>query len=228
MTLDAPQLRPDCHVNVRKLLLASGRYTRWVAYLSLAVVTCAGIALITAGFWLVPGDDEVRPADVIVVLAGGYERSLYAADLYHRGHAKKIWVSRPALEPSKLRLEQYGIIIPSEEEIHRAILLHKNVSPDDLEFFGSHSLSTAEEARSMRERVGSAPLRLLIVTSPAHTRRAGIIFKEALTGTGATAQVVATPYENFDTYWWRDQNSARMVVLEIAKMIYFGVGGRFF
>jgi uncharacterized SAM-binding protein YcdF (DUF218 family) len=215
-------------VNIRTLLLASGRYTRWIAYLSLALMTCAGIALITAGFWLVPGNDDVRPADVIVVLAGGYERSLYAADLYHQGRAKKIWVSRPAREPSKLRLEQYGIIIPSEEEVHRAILLHKNVSADDLEFFGSRSLSTAEEARSMRERVGSTPMRLLIVTSPAHTRRAGIIFREALAGTGTTVQVVATPYEHFDPYWWRDQNSARMVVLEIAKIIYFGVGGRFF
>jgi uncharacterized SAM-binding protein YcdF (DUF218 family) len=102
------------------------------------------------------------------------------------------------------------------------------VSADDLEFFGSRSLSTAEEARSMRERVGSKPMRLLIVTSPAHTRRAGIIFREALAGTGTTVQVVATPYEHFDPYWWRDQNSARMVVLEIAKIIYFGVGGRFF
>ena len=215
-------------MHFKKVLLAGGRYTRWIAYLSLAVLAFTSVALITAGFWLVPGDDEIRPADVIVVLAGGYERSLYAADLYHQGRAKTIWVSRPAREPGKLRLEQYGIVIPSEEEVHRAILLHKNVAPGDLEFFGSRSLSTAEEARSMREKVGSMPLRLLIVTSPAHTRRAGIIFNNTLAGSGTTVQVVATPYEHFDPYWWRDQNSARMVVLEIAKIIYFGIGGRFF
>ena len=201
---------------------------RWLAYMALVAVAVACVALTTAGFWLVPAPEEIRPADVIVVLAGAYERSEYAADLYQQGVAPKVWVSRPLREPRKSRLEKYGFVTPREEEIHLRVLTYKKVAPENIEFFGTHSVSTAEEARAMREKVGTAPIRLIIVTSPTHVRRARFVFEDALKNTGTTLQVVATPYEHFDPYWWRDQDSARVVVLEIAKTIYYAVGGRFF
>jgi uncharacterized SAM-binding protein YcdF (DUF218 family) len=70
-------------------------------------------------------------------------------------------------------------------------------------------------------------MRLILVTSPAHTRRARIIFEDALRDSGSVLQVVGTPYEHFDQYWWRDQGSARIVVLELSKLVYYFAGGRF-
>ena len=201
---------------------------RWLAYIALAAVAIACVVLATAGFWLVPAPEKIRPADVIVVLAGAYERSEYAADLYQQGYAPKIWVSRPLREPRKSRLEKYGFVTPKEEEVHLRVLTYKKVAPGNIDFFGTHSISTAEEGRAMREKIGTTPIRLIIVTSPTHVRRARIIFEDALKNTGTTMQVVATPYEQFDPYWWRDQESARVVVLEIANIIYYAVGGRFF
>ncbi len=202
-------------------------YLRWLAYLVLATVAFSGIAIATTGFWLVPAAEEIRQADVIVVLAGAYERSEYAADLYQEGWAPKIWVSRPAREPRKSKLEKYGFVIPTEEQVHLRVLLYKKVAPENIDYFGARSLSTADEALAMREKIGAHPLRLLIVTSPTHVRRARIIFEDALKGTGTSLQVVATPYERFEPYWWRDQDSARIVILEIAKIIYYAIGGRF-
>ena len=203
------------------------KYCRWLGYATLLAIFGGGIALLTAGFWLVPAQEPPRPADVIVVLAGGFERSLYAADLYQQGLAPKVWVSRPARDGGARQLEEIGIVLPSEEEIHRRILMQKKVVPADVEFFGAGSLSTAEEAHALRDKLAATPRRLIIVTSPAHTRRARIIFNDALSTQGSALQVVATPYEHFETYWWRDQGSARSVILELAKLAYYFCGGRF-
>lgn len=200
---------------------------RWLAYAALLAIVAGGVALITAGFWLIPAQEPLRPADAIVVLAGGFERSMHATDLYQQGLAPKIWVSHPARERGASRLEQFGIILPSEEEIHRRILLFKKVAADDIEFFGTGSISTAEEARALLNKLSGSPRHLIIVTSPAHTRRAKIIFNDALRAQGSDLQVVATPYEDFDIYWWRDQGSARAVILELAKLVYYFCGGRY-
>ncbi len=203
------------------------RISRGVCYVILLAAAGGCIALVTAGFWLVPRQEPLRPADVIIVLAGSFERSLYAADLYQRGLAPKIWVSRPARERGARQLEELGILLPSEEDIHRRILLQKKVAPADVDFFGTGSLSTFEEARSLREKLGMNSRRLIIVTSPTHVLRARIIFNNALMTRGSNLQVVATPYDDFDVYWWRDQNSARAVILEFAKLAFYFCGGRF-
>lgn len=200
---------------------------RWIAYAALLGIVSGSVALVTAGDWLIPAQEPMRPADAIVVLAGGFERSLYAADLYNKGLAPKVWVSRPARERGAQQLERLGIVLPSEQDIQRQILLRKGVPAGDIEFFGTGSLSTVEEALALRDRIAGAPRRLIIVTSPAHVRRADITIRDALTEQGATLQVVGTPYEHFDPMWWRDQGSARAVVLELAKLVHYLFGGRY-
>jgi uncharacterized SAM-binding protein YcdF (DUF218 family) len=200
---------------------------RWIAYGALLAIVGGCLALASAGHWLIPAQETLRPADAIVVLAGGFERSLYAADLYNRGLAPKVWVSRPARERGAQQLEQLGIVLPSEQDIQHQILLRKGVPPGDIEFFGTGSLSTVEEALALRDRTAGTQRRLIIVTSSAHVRRANIVIKDALKEQGVNLQVVATPYEHFDPMWWRDQGSARAVVLELAKLVHYFLGGRY-
>ena len=200
---------------------------RWIAYGALLAIIGAGVTLASAGYWLIPAHETLRPADAIVVLAGGFERSLYAADLYNKGLAPKVWVSRPAREHGAQQLEQLGIVLPSEQDIQRQILLRKGVRADDIDFFGTGSLSTVEEAFALRDRIAGAQQRLIIVTSFAHMRRAGITMNDALTEQNVKLQIVGTPYEHFDPLWWRDQNSARAVILECAKLVHYMFGGRY-
>lgn len=206
---------------------AAAKALRVLAYGALLVLVAGALALATAGFWLVPATAPLRQADAIVVLAGGYERSLYAADLYAQGLAPKVRVSVPAREHGAHALEQYGIELPREEDIHRRILQFRKVPASDISFFGNGSLSTAEEATALRQATDPAACRLIIVTSPAHTRRARLVYADAFAAQDYDLQIVATPYEQFDPYWWNDQGSARSVILEMAKLLYYQFGGRF-
>ena len=185
----------------------------------------AGV-LAYAGSWLrlVEGP---RAADAIIVLAGSYERSLYAADLYRQRFAPKVYVSVPARDAGNLKIEAIGIRLPNEVEIHKQILLKKGVPAEAILSFGRGSLSTAEEAEVLRSVHTKTGLRLLIVTSPYHARRARMIFDRVFRGLGAEITVVATPYEEFREDWWRSQDSAAKTLLEIAKIAYYVAGGRF-
>lgn len=198
-----------------------------LAFFCLFLVSIGLLVLITAGIWLAPSADPPERADALVVLSGGLERSLYAADLFQAGLAPKILVSRPAKEQVVKILEDLHIEYTREEDLHRQILVRKGVPPDALEFFGEGSLSTAEEARVLAGLI-AGPARLLVVTSPTHVLRARISIESAFRGKGVSVQVVPTPYESFDVRWWQNQGSARSVILEMAKLAYYFLGGRFF
>ncbi len=210
-----------------RILKSLGTAIQALAYASLfALMSGLGIVL-TAGFWLAPPQAPPRAAEVIVVLSGGLERSMYAADLFRLGIAPKLWVSRPAKEQSLSTLAQLGIVLPDEETLHKQILTRKGVPVEAISFFGEGSVSTVEEASALK-KLAESGMRMLVVTSPTHVLRARLMLSSALAGTGVDLQVVSTPYETFERRWWQNQESARSVVLEIAKLTYYFLGGRFF
>jgi uncharacterized SAM-binding protein YcdF (DUF218 family) len=186
----------------------------------------AAIALLYAGSWLKLATSP-READAIVVLAGAYERSLYAADLYNQHLAPKVYVSVPVQDPGARKVEALGIPLPHEFEVHRQVLMKKGVPAGNIHSFGTANLSTAEEAEELRKLLAAKSERLLVVTSPYQARRAKLIFDRAFEGSGANITVVATPYEDFPDEWWRSQSSARNTVLELTKIAWFHLGGRF-
>jgi hypothetical protein len=52
-----------------------------------------------------------------------------------------------------------------------------------------------------------------------------MIFREVVTACAVTA--VGTPDEAFPAAWWREQDAARQVLLETAKIIFYKLGGRY-
>jgi uncharacterized SAM-binding protein YcdF (DUF218 family) len=66
------------------------------------------ITLAFAGRWLAATSEKPVAADLIVVLAGSHDRTLYAADLYHQGIARRVTLSRPIPEPVHNRLAALG------------------------------------------------------------------------------------------------------------------------
>lgn len=203
--------------------------TRCVAWACAAVALLAALsaaALGYAGRWLLLPQHPVA-ADAIIVLAGPFERSIYAADLYHQRYASKIYLSVAAPDAGALKVEALGIPLPRDFDVHRQVLIRKGVPPGDILSFGRGSLSTAEEAEVLRQLFGQARVGLLVVTSPYHARRAKLTLERAFAGSGVNVTVVATPYEEFRVDWWRSQDAARNVLLELAKIAYYLVGGRF-
>lgn len=177
-----------------------------------------------ASKWLVVHEQAVK-ADAIVVLAGHYTRPLYAAELYQQAYSNKIFVSRPIRAEVNKLLTTLGIALPVHEDVYMEILVRKDVSPADIIMYGKDVLSTVEEAESLAASMTSTPQRLLIVTSPTHTRRAKIIFSHVFPHTEII--LLATPYEKFPQRWWQDRTAAVNLVLEFSKTIFYYFGGAF-
>ncbi len=169
--------------------------------------------------------DQPQKADAILVLGGSYSRSFQAADLYRHGYASKVYISVPAREDQYRLLDDAGVPFPREEEVVREVLLKKGVPASAIEYFGKDSISTAAEAQAARALFAQRAPRLLVVSSPYHLRRARMIFSDALPA--ADIRMVATSYDPFPSSWWKDQNAARNVLLELAKISYYKLGGRF-
>jgi uncharacterized SAM-binding protein YcdF (DUF218 family) len=187
-------------------------------------VAASAVGLGYVADWLSVAD-QPQKADAILVLGGGYSRPFQAADLYRQGYASKVYVSVPAREDQVRLLDQAGIPFPREEEVVREVLLKKGVPAAAIEYFGKDSISTAAEAQAARALFAQRAPRLLVVSSPYHLRRARMIFSDALPV--ADIRMIATSYDPFPSSWWKDQSAARNVLLELAKITYYKLGGRF-
>jgi uncharacterized SAM-binding protein YcdF (DUF218 family) len=188
------------------------------------VFVLALFAIYNVGSWL-KGSDVPEFSQAIIILAGPPTRSFYAADLYNQGYAKEIYIMRPIREYSLTMLDELGVQIPRMENIYREVLLKKGVPENYIHFLGDSCLSTIDEAEAARNIFRDNNCKALVVTSPFHVKRTQIIFQDKMEQ--CKFRVLATPYEPFPKRWWTDQDSARNVVLELIKIIFYKLGGRF-
>jgi uncharacterized SAM-binding protein YcdF (DUF218 family) len=182
------------------------------------------IAVLNIGNWL-KGSDIPVPSQAIIVLAGPPSRSLYAADLYEKGYAPEVYISKPIRERELKMLDDLKVFMPKAEDIYKQILIRKGVPERNIHFLGQSSMSTVEEGEEISKEFQRDDCRILIVTSPYHAKRTKMIFKKVLTK--CDFKVLGTPYEAFPEKWWTNQDSARNVILEVIKIIFYETGGRF-
>jgi len=191
----------------------------------------AAAALALAGFawfavdWL-NTSDAPRKADVMLILAGEPARFLAGADLYHQGYATQILVTKPVrLRPYRI-FDDLKIDYPRSEEVYRQILIKKGVDGQRIRYLGDGVISTVDEARALRAHAAADKIRsVLVVTSPYHVRRTKMIFHRELPDVAIT--VVANPYEPNPERWWTHQDMAQAIVLELAKTLFYVLGGSF-
>lgn len=166
--------------------------------------------------------DELRQADVIVVLAGNSPyRVQHAAELYRAGWAPRVLVSNElvlshGVEASWLALRQAGLVqidVPDE-----ALLALEPVAQ-----------STHHEAITSRDLMLRHGWRsAILVTDPFHMRRALLAFRGAWQPAGL--ELIASPAENSKytvSGWWRDPNKATRVIQEYVKYPYYLLAGQF-
>jgi len=198
--------------------------------LTLFAVAVAGLLTLAcivrfAGGWL-NNSETPRKADLILVLAGEPARFPYAADLFLEKRAKQVLVTKPVrLRPYRI-LDDLGIAFPRLEDVYREILQKKGVPDDRILYIGDELLSTLDEARAFRTYAAANGIHsVLVVTSPYHVRRVRMIFHDEVPGIATT--VIATPYEPYPERWWADQDTARSILLELAKILFYIAGGSF-
>jgi len=192
----------------------------------LLLMLAVGTGLYYVADWLLIEQKPVS-SDFAVILAGDYRRALYAADLYNQGVVGKIYISRPVRTEHEQTLDRMNVPFPRQEEINWQLLEKKKVPSEAILLFGNGSVSTVEEAHELAKITKGQPeASFLIVTSPYHVRRAYMIFSNVLQQD--KFRVIANRYEPFLRQWWRDQTSARNVLLELPKILFYIFGGSYF
>lgn len=200
------------------------RWALLLVLLAATVVGGSGLFLLFAGRWLANADQPLA-ADAMVVLAGEPSRAVHAANLYSKGFAPLVCVSKPALTHSQKLLAGLGLPFPPQEQLYQEILLRKGVPEDRIRVIGKGALRTVEEAMAARELPLGEQRTLLVVTSPYHVRRVKMVFSDVLPQ--ARVIVVANPHEPYPRRWWTNQDVARNVVLETIKIVFHLLGGGF-
>jgi len=197
---------------------ARKRRFRIAAAILLILALAAVIVFRGIGRWLVV-QDELEHSDAIVVLSGGMpQRALEAARIYRQGLAPQVWITRPA-SPSE-SLSSMGISFEGEESYSRAILVHEGVPDTAIRVLTPIIVNTADEERAIiSEMQATRASRVIIVTSPPHTRRVRTLWRK-LAPAGLTLIVRPANDDDFDAdHWWRTTKDALAVVRETLGLL---------
>jgi hypothetical protein len=161
-------------------------------------------------------DESPMPADAIVVLAGNAPNRLpWAESLRASGYADLLVVSNEQvhthnLQTTWLALHEAGVSAP---ELPDSALLVLDDPPPE---------STLDEARRDAELLAARGARsVLLVTDAFHSRRAWLLFRAALGRKGITVRSVPVP-DTYDlAHWWAHPVTARRVIEEYTKLLYY-------
>jgi uncharacterized SAM-binding protein YcdF (DUF218 family) len=177
----------------------------WRRAILYAVLTGAGVLLLLAGLGrLLVVDDSLEPADAIVVLAARESRARGAAALYQRGLAPRIVLAR----------------VPSRRDTQARVLRAAGVPATAIAQLGRVTENTRDELQAEFDYAQAQGFRrVILVTSPYHTRRVALIWQQTARGRMA-ASVHATPYERFEPYlWWTSTTHLRYGLHELGGIV---------
>jgi uncharacterized SAM-binding protein YcdF (DUF218 family) len=178
-------------------------------------VAGAAISFPFAGVVLIDREQPV-PADAIVVLAGNApDRLPWAETLRNEGYADLLVVSNEQvhthnLETTWLALHEAGVAAP---ELPDSALLVLDDPPPE---------STIDEARRDADLLQARGAHsALLVTDAFHSRRAWLLFRAAFARKGMTVRSVPVA-DSYDlAHWWAHPVTARRVIEEYAKLVYY-------
>jgi len=184
----------------------------------LALLAAGILAFRGAGRWLIR-EDALRPAGAIVVLSGAMpERAEEAARIFRMGYAHEVWLTHPVGPGQKLAA--MGIQFMSEDDYSREVLIHEGVPAAGIRILPGTIVDTEQEvdeiAREMRnDRLST----VIVVTSPPHTRRVHVLWRE-LAPRNLHVIVRAAYEDRFDAnHWWRNTHDALAVTRELLGLL---------
>jgi hypothetical protein len=153
------------------------------------------------------------------VLGGNFHvRPQVAADLYRRGVAGRILVSRARDEQ---RAPATGI--PTDADLNRAALVKFGVPTDAIESFGSASASTRDEAVALRDWTARNNVTRIVIPSEIFSaRRVRWIVRREFSGTAVATEVLAfDPPAYRRENWWKTEHGVLAFQNEILKYVYY-------
>jgi uncharacterized SAM-binding protein YcdF (DUF218 family) len=202
----------------------SGRRVFFPVIITLLIVIIVG-GCRRSGLWLLKENVPMH-ADAMVVLMGSFpERVLQAVDLYREGKADRIIMVEEYMGPFR-QLEDRGVEIVSNSEQAVTSLVTLGVPVDSIILLPGDARSTMDEVIAVRDYLKSNPSvdTLILVSSPAHTRRANMIFRTALRKSSEEVVIGCSPsrYSDFNPHkWWKRKEDIQSVLSEYVKIISF-------
>jgi uncharacterized SAM-binding protein YcdF (DUF218 family) len=195
--------------------------------LKILLITTALIAITAVAFFmfqesllLVMGDylvvqDQLRPADVIHVIAGPDYRTNYAIHLYQQGLGSTLFFT--------------GGWCDTHQDFHgergERLSLAEGVPAGDIASNDSPVTSTYSEALLLKEFIEKndpAARSVIVVSDPYHMRRARWTYRLIL-GDQVNVQMAPVPFEQtpYKQEWWIDRKSKKYVREEYTKIVYY-------
>lgn len=169
-------------------------------------------------------------ADALVVLSGSsvyQERARWAARLFREGRAPRVVLTRDG-HAGGWSQERGRTMLFYERSVEA--LEREGVPRERVEVLPQLVASTYDEAVALREYAArSGARRLLVVTSPYHTRRALWTFGRVLATTGVEVGINAPPAGEQSPAphaWWLSRRGWNAVAAEYPKMVYYWLSYR--
>lgn len=189
----------------------------------LLIAFVGGILFLTHGFVLTRAaemlikKDEMKPADAIVVLAGEQEeRVKYGVKLFKDDWARK---DRIVMAGGPL-VWKYTWASLMKEQAESLGIPGKKILLED------KSMSTEEDALYTKVILKKNGFKsIILVTSPYHSRRAALIFKDVL---GNEFRIISAPADEswFNVNdWWKRRRDRAAVLNEFSKYIWLWIFG---
>jgi uncharacterized SAM-binding protein YcdF (DUF218 family) len=203
--------------------MAVKRKGRRVLILLVMLALMAGAAFWAfrhVGRWLV-APDSLQHARVIVVLSGKTPfRAMEAAEIYRQGWAPEVWLLQDKTNEAQETFAKLGISHPSEQEYDVQVLQRLGVPGAAIRIVSPPSSNTVSEitliAGELRRQGGD---KVILVTSPVHTRRAKAIWRMVV-GVYPQAIVRFDSFEPCDLeHWWRTTQDMQDVEHEVLGLI---------
>jgi len=160
--------------------------------------------------------DELKPADVIVILAGEEtERVEYGAKLFKEGWARK---DRIISAGGPVVWKYTWASLMQEHAIHLGI-------PKNAILLEDRSRDTEEDARFTKAIMNKYGYKsCILVTSSYHSRRATRIFREIM---GNEIKVISAPSDSWFKFdeWWKRRRDRTQVFSEYSKFLWLWIFG---
>jgi uncharacterized SAM-binding protein YcdF (DUF218 family) len=194
----------------------SSRFLKVVLGCLLLLALLAAFCVWHVGRWLVV-QDALQKAQAIVVLSGRMPvRALGAADLYRRGWAPQVWLTKSA-EPGRT-LAELNIPYEGEEFYNTQVLVHQGVPADAIHVLANPIVDTADEIAEIAARLpADGTGGVIIVTSKVHTRRVRVLWRRLGRGRAIVRAADEDPFE--PDRWWRTSGEALDVVRECLGLL---------
>jgi len=165
-----------------------------------------------------------QESGLLVCLAGGnIERGMATVDAYREGLASKVFLTREELPDGYELLRDEGLTYPESADLLRSLLQEAGIPESAIISSEIFVDSTLAEAKVVKKIVEEEDIKsIIILTSPTHSRRAWLTFREVLKENDVQIFMMPSKYSKFDPEnWWKKRKYVKTVIIEYQKLIFY-------